>query len=172
MEKEAVELLRKQLSDTEERERKAREELEASLEAQKAKEAEAQAQAEEAQKKIAELEAANEALNAEKERAEAARNETEVKSFCDRWTSQGIPPAMVEKVKPFLLSRTGRSIRLSDDAKEDTPTLKFFDELFAGLPRVPMEQIGSGETPPRELSDLEKAKKLGKAIAESVQKNM
>ena len=66
------------------------------------------------------------------------------------------------------MSRTGRVIRLSDDAKDDVPSLKFFDELFEGLPKVPMGQIGSGETPPHELSDVEKAKKRGEAIAASV----
>jgi len=175
MDKEAVELLKKQLSEMEVREKEARDAMEASIEAQKAREAkaeeqaaQAQAQIDEAQKKIAELEAANQALCAEKEQAEAAQNEAEVKTFCDKWAGRGIPPAMLEKVKPLLMSRTGRVIRLSDDARDDVPSLKFFDELFEGLPRVPMGQLGSGETPPRELSDVERAKKRGEAIAASV----
>ena len=89
MDKEAMELLKKQLSDSEAREKETREALEANIEAQKAKEAElhdkaAQAQIDEAQKKIAELESANLALWQEKEQAEAAQNEAEVKTFCDK----------------------------------------------------------------------------------------
>ena len=175
MDKEAVELLKKQLSDMEAREKEARDALAANLEAQKAKDAEAQEQAakaqteaEEAQKRITELEAANKALNAEKEQAEAAQAEAEVKAFCEKWVGSGIPPATLEKVKPLLQSKTNRVIKLSDDAKDDIPTLKFFDELFAGLPKVPLGQIGSGDTPQRELSDIERAKKRGEAIAASV----
>ncbi len=175
MDKEAVELLKKQLSDMEEREREARDAMAASIEAQKAREAKvqeqaalAQAQLDEAQKKIAELEAANLALCAEKEQVEAEKNESEVKTFCEKWAGKGIPPATLEKVKPLLMSSTGRVIRLSDDAKDDMPSMKFFDELFEGLPKVPMGQLGSGETPSRELSDVEKAKKRGEAIAASV----
>jgi hypothetical protein len=175
MEKEAVELLKKQLSEMEVREKEARDAMAASIEAQRAREAkaqeqaaQAQAQIDEAQKKIAELEAANLALCAEKEQAEAAQNEAEVKAFCDKWAGQGIPPATLEKVRPLLMSRAGRVIRLSDDAKDDLPSLKFFDDLFSGLPKVPMGQIGSGEAPSRELSDIEKAKKRGEAIAATV----
>ena len=126
------------------------------------------AQIDEAQRKIAELEAANKALNEEKDNADTARNEAEVKTFCDKWAGRGIPPAMLEKVKPLLMSKAGRVIRLSDDAKNDVPSLKFFDELFEGLPKVPMGQIGNGETPRIELSDVKRAKKRGEAIAASV----
>ena len=175
MEKEAVELLKKQLSDMEVREKEARDAMEAAIDEQKAREAkaqeqaaQAQAQIDEAQKKIAELEAENKALNTEKEQAEAAQNESEVKVFCDKWSSQGIPPATIEKIRPLLMNRTTRVIKLSDDDRDDVPTLKFFDELFSGLPKVPMGQIGSGETPSRELSDVEKAKKRGEAIAATV----
>ena len=169
MDKEAVELLKKQLSDMEAREKEARDAMNAALDAQKAREARAQAQAEEAQKRITELEAANKALNEEKEQAEAARSETEVKAFCEKWAGEGIPPTMLEKIKPLLTSKAGRVIKLSDDAKDDISTLKFFDELFSGLPKVPMGQIGSSDTPPHELSDVERAKKRGEAIAASVQ---
>ncbi|MBQ6664914.1 MAG: hypothetical protein IJM68_04925 [Synergistaceae bacterium] len=59
-------------------------------------------QSEATAKKLADLEAANKALTEERERMEAARNEAEVKIFCDTWTVQGIPPAVVNKVKPLL----------------------------------------------------------------------
>ena len=175
MDKESMELLKKQLSEMEVREKEARDAMAASIEAQKAREAkvqeqaaQAQAQIDEAQKKIAELEAANLALCAEKEQAEAAQNEAEVKTFCDKWAGRGIPPATLEKDRPLLMIHAGRVIRLSDDAKDDVPSLKFFDELFEGLPKVPLGQIGSSDTPSIELSDVERAKKRGEAIAATV----
>lgn len=175
---ETIELLKKQLSDAEAREKQAKEELAAHVEAQKNKDAEAQAKAKEAQakaeetqKKIAELEAANKALNEEKEHIEAEKNEAEVKTFCDKWSKAGIPPAVLEKIKPLLHSKTGRIIHLSDDAKDDVPTMRFFDELFAGMPKVVMGQIGSADNPDTQLSDFEIERKRGEAIAASVSKN-
>ena len=119
-------------------------------------------------KRIAELEAENKALKDERARAERARNEAEVKAFCDKWTGKGIPPAALEKVKPMLLAEQSRVIHLSDNSDQDVPSLKFFDELFDGLPKIPMTQISSPEKPTIELSDTQKAIERGKAIAESV----
>ena len=109
-------------------------------------------------KKLSDLEASNKSLIEE-------RNAAEVKAFCDKWTAQGITPATLEKVKPLLLANTSRVIRLSDDAKNDIPSLKFFDELFEGLPKIPMKQISSGSNNTVELSDIQKAIEHGKAIA-------
>lgn len=119
-------------------------------------------------KKLADIEAANKVLLEERERAENAKNEAEVKAFSDKWTAAGIPPAVIEKVKPVLLGKTSRVIKLSDDEKDDTPTLKFFDDLFAGLPKMPMKQIGGSSTSSVELSDVQKAVEHGKAIADSL----
>ena len=130
---------------------------------EKAKLAEEQAQ------KIAELEAQNKALMEERKRAEDAKNEAEVKAFSDKWIAAGIPPVVVDKVKPILLGETSRVMKFSDNAKDDVPTLKFFDELFAGLPKMPMMQIsGAGASGSIELSDIDKARERGKAIAESL----
>ena len=118
-------------------------------------------------KRIAELEAENAALKEERRRAEKSRTESEVKAFCDKWTGKGIPPVVLEKVKPVLLSEQSQVIRLSEDAAEDVPSLKFFDELFEGLPKVPMTQLSSSEKPAVEFSDVERAIARGKAIAES-----
>ena len=152
------ELLQKQLSDAEEREKKAREALEANIQESKAKEAEAQ-------QKIAELEAEKKALTEERAKVAHEKLETEVKAFCDEWTGKGVPPAVLEKVKPVLLSE-GRIIKLSD--KEEAPLIKVFGEVFEALSKVPMEQKGRSDTPNVELSDIEKAKKLGEQIAASV----
>ena len=142
------------------------------LKAQKAQtEAELKAAREQSEgtaKKLADLEAQNKSLLEERERAEDARNEAEVKSFCDKWSGKGIPPVILEKVKPLLLAKQSRTIKLSDDAKDDTPTLKFFDELFDGMPKMPMTQLGNSEAPSIELSDVEKAIERGKAIAASM----
>ena len=119
-------------------------------------------------KKLADLEAQNKSLLEERERAENARNEAEVKALCDKWVSKGVAPVMVDKVKPLLLTKQSRSIKLSDDAKDDIPTQKFFDELFEMMPKMPMTQLGNSEAPSVELSDVEKAIERGKAIAASL----
>ena len=75
---------------------------------------------------------------------------------------------MLEKVKPLLLAKQSRTIKLSEDAKDETPALKFFDELFDGMPKMPMTQLGNSASPSVELSDVEKAIERGKAIAASV----
>jgi septal ring factor EnvC (AmiA/AmiB activator) len=115
--------------------------------------------------RIAELEAENKTLKSERKAAEKSRNEAEVKAFCDKWTGKGIPPAALEKVKPLLLSEQSRVIRLSENASDDVPSLKFFDELFEGMPKVAMTQVSSTEKPGVELSDVERAIAHGKAIA-------
>ncbi|MBQ4430878.1 MAG: hypothetical protein II877_05195 [Synergistaceae bacterium] len=119
-------------------------------------------------KKLADLEAQNKSLLEEREHAENARNEAEVKALCDKWVSKGVAPVMVDKVKPLLLTKQSRTIKLSDDAKDDIPTQKFFDELFELMPKMPMTQLGNSEAPSVELSDVEKAIERGKAIAASV----
>ena len=123
---------------------------------------------EESTKKFADLEAQNKSLLDDKERAEAAKNEADVKAFSDKWIAAGIPPAVIEQVKPVLLAKTSRVIKLSDSDKDDKPTLKFFDDLFSGLPKMPMTQISSNDIPAVELSDTQKAVEHAKFIAESL----
>ena len=149
-----IEDLRKQIADLEMRLKIAKDELNARAKA-----------AEETSKKLADLEAQNKSLLEERERAENARNEAEVKAFCDKWIGKGIPPVTLDKVKPLLLAKQSRSIKLSDDDKDDTPTLQFFDELFEGMPKMPMSQLGNSDAPSVDLSDVEKAIERGKAIA-------
>lgn len=76
-----------------------------------------------------------------------------------------IPPVVVEKVKPLLLAKTSRTIKLSDDAKDETSTLKFFGELFEVMPKVQMGQASGNNGGSVELSDYDKAVERGKAIA-------
>ena len=145
-----VEELRKQLAEKEAQLKLAQEENEAG------------------KKSLADLEAQNKALIEERERADNAKNEAEVKAFSDKWTAQGIPPAVIEQVKPVLLGKSSRVIKLSDNDKDDKPALKFFDDLFAALPKIPMTQISSNEAPAVELSDTQKAIEHAKLIAGSL----
>ena len=125
--------------------------------------------AEEQAERIAQLEAQNKALLEERKRAEDAKNEAEVKAFAEKWTAAGIPPVVIDKVKPVLLAETSRVMKFSDNAKDDVPTLKFFDDLFAGFPKMPMTQIGGTDGQGGiELSDVEKAREHAKAIAASL----
>lgn len=159
-----AEELRKQITDLEMRLKIAKDELNARIKAAE----EVEKNAEETKKKLADLEAQNKSLLEERERAENARNEAEVKAFCDKWTGKGIPPVVLEKVKPLLLAKQSRTIKLSEEAKDETPALKFFDELFDGMPKMPMTQLGNSEAPSVELSEVEKAIERGKAIAASM----
>lgn len=119
-------------------------------------------------KKLSDIEAQNKALLDEKERAEIAAYETEVKACCDKWIAQGVPPVSIEKIKPALLNQRSRTIKLSDNPKDDTSLLKIFGEFIDTYPKIPMTQISTSETPSVELSDVDMAKKRAKAIAESI----
>ena len=167
-----LEDLRLQLSDMKVQKARAEAELKAEREKSqadlKAEQEKSSKESEEAAKKIAELEAQNKALFEERERMETARNEAEVKALCDKWTSQGIPPIVVEKVKPVLLAKTSRTIKLGDSPDDEKPTLKFFDELFEAMPKVQLGQTSLQEAPKTELSDYDKAIERGKAIAACV----
>lgn len=135
------------------------------IKAQKAQlEADIKTEREESAKKLADVEAANKSLIEERERMETARNEAEVKSFCDKWTAKGIPPVALEMVKPVLTAKTSRIIRLSDT--DEKPALKYFDELFEAMPKIPMGQASRNDGGKVELSDVEQAIARGKAIAD------
>ena len=164
--------LRLQLSDMKVQKARAEAELKAEREKSqaelKAEQEKSSKESEEAAKKIAELEAQNKALSEERERMENARNEAEVKALCDKWTSQGIPPVVVEKVKPVLLAKTSRTIKLGDSPDDEKPTLKFFDELFEAMPKIQLGQSSIQGEPKVELSDYDKAIQRGKEIAACV----
>ena len=125
-------------------------------------------QSEATAKKLSELEAQNNALLEEKERAEFAAHEAEVKAFCEKYTAQGVPPVLIEKVKPVLLCKKSKVIRLSDDSNDDMPSLRFFGELFDAMPKITMTHITTTEAPSIELSDVDLARERAKAIAESI----
>ena len=170
---EVVELLQKQLSDAEAREADAKAKEDEAQKRLAEMEAETKARDEDAQKRIAELEAENKALTEAKAAAEAEKAEAEVKAFCDSWAGKGVPPAVLEKVRSVLLSDThtatgGRPsvIKLSDT--EEVPLIKVFGDVFEGMSKVPMGQIGGSDAGTVELSDMDRARSLGKRIAASV----
>ena len=151
-----LEDLRLQLSDMKAQKAQA----EAELKAEREKHSK---EAEESAKKLADIEAENKELLAERDKIEAARNEAEVKVFCDTKIAEGIPPAVIDLVKPVLLANISRTIKLSDT--EEKPAIKFFGELFDAMPKIPLGQKSLSDAPATELSDIEKAIKRGEAIA-------
>lgn len=151
-----LEDLRLQLSDMKAQKAQA----EAELKAEREKHSK---EAEESAKKLADIEAENKKLLEERDKIEAARNEAEVKVFCDTRIAEGIPPAVIDLVKPVLLANTSRTIKLSDT--EEKPAIKFFGELFDAMPKVSLGQKSLSDAPTTELSDTEKAIKRGEAIA-------
>ena len=151
-----LEDLRLQLSDMKAQKAQA----EAELKAEREKHSK---EAEESAKKLADIEAENKELLAERDKIEAARNEAEVKVFCDTKIAEGIPPAVIDLVKPVLLANISRTIKLSDT--EEKPAIKFFGELFDAMPKIPLGQKSLSDAPTVELSDTEKAIKRGEAIA-------
>lgn len=151
-----LEDLRLQLSDMKAQKAQA----EAELKAEREKHSK---EAEESAKKLADIEAENKKLLAERDKIEAARNEAEVKVFCDTKIAEGIPPAVIDLVKPVLLANISRTIKLSDT--EEKPAIKFFGELFDAMPKIPLGQKSLSDAPATELSDIEKAIKRGEAIA-------
>ena len=139
------ELLAKQLSDAN-----------AALEAAKAETAKARAEAEEA-KKLSDA-AAKEAETLRKE-----ARERDVKAFCDEWIGKGIPPVVVDKIRPCLLNEGEGAgiVALADGRKTDLKTL--LGEVFEGLGKVPLGNVGdpSAKTPTQD----EKTRALADDIA-------
>lgn len=151
-----LEDLRLQLSDMKAQKAQA----EAELKAEREKNSK---EAEESAKKLADIEAENKKLLEERDRMETARNEAEVKICCETWLSEGIPPAVVDKLKPLMLSKTSRVIRLSDT--EEKPIMEVLKDIVSAIPKIPMGQKSLSDAPTVELSDYEKAIKRGEEIA-------
>jgi len=73
------------------------------------------------------------------------KREAEVKVFCDKAVEQGVPPAIVEKVKPVLLSEaSGGEICLSDGKKVQMSV--FLSDLLESMPKIPLGSLGQRES--------------------------
>lgn len=67
-----------------------------------------------------------------------------VTAFCDRYIAQGVPPVVIEKIKPILLADSG-TIKLSDGT--DTDVMKVFSEVLEVMPKVTLGAIGQQAKP-------------------------
>lgn len=167
-----MEEMQRQLSDIktefQKRDDAARKEFSDKIAAEQAKVETEQAKNAELEKKLAEAEVQRKELAEREAKAQKEQHEAEVKSFCDGWVSKGIPPAVLEKAKPVLLAES-RVIKLSDT--EETSLMKLLGDIFELMPKVPMGLVGKpdgeGST---QLSDIDEARKRGKAMAEAVNK--
>ncbi|MDD4837499.1 MAG: phage protease [Dethiosulfovibrio sp.] len=126
-------------------------ELEAKIAALESEKKELADKAEEA-KKLADG-AVEEATKLKRERHEA-----EVKAFCDGWAAKGVPPVVVDKIKPVLLADGGGVIKLSDAKETDIKTL--LGDIFEAIPKVSLRALGD-PTAEKQIDSI----KLGDDIA-------
>lgn len=84
-------------------------------------------------------------LEARQHSTEAARQQTEVDLWAQQMVQQGIPPVLVEKAKPILLSNPQSGvIKLSDGAESSFHD--YVKDLIASLPqanRIQLSQLGA-----------------------------
>lgn len=147
---EAIELLKTQLADMEKKFGDATctaKELEEKLKV-------AEDEKEKKEKELSDAIVANQQLMTEK-------REAEVKAFCDGWSAKGVPPAVLDKVKPILLA--DNVVKLSDTDSE--PFIKVLGDVFEAMPKVTMGLVGDNSAGTKELSEFDTAVKLGEEIA-------
>ena len=72
------------------------------------------------------------------------RREVEVKAFCDGWGEKGIPPVVMDRLKPVLLGgNQGEAVCLSDNTGRSVDLMTLLGEVFEALPKVPMGPSGA-----------------------------
>ncbi len=94
-------------------------------------------------------------------RLKKEKHEAEIKVFCDKWAGLGIPPVVLDKVRPVLLAEGGGVIKLSDS--KETSVKSLLNDVFEAIPKVAMRSLGD----PQATSE-QGAVKLGEAIAQCV----
>ena len=108
--------------------------------------------------KLAEMEAERVKLSEERDElrkmaedaaAEAARMKeerrvAEVEAFCEGYVSKGVPPSVVNKIKPVLLSEAS-VIKLADGA--ETSLIRVFGEVLDEMPKVSLAAKGQQAGP-------------------------
>lgn len=152
-------------TDVDAREAAARREYDINLKRFREEIAAAKAREEKAQKKIGDLQAKNRAAEKARASMEQEKRKSEVDAFCDNWSSKGVPPAVLGRLKPILLAE-GNLIKLSET--ESTSLVGLFAEVFEAMPKFDMGQKGLADTGDLELSDVEKARAKGAAMAARV----
>lgn len=135
---------------------------EAKLKELEARIAELEAEKVESAKAYSDLESENKALMAEK-------LASEVNAFCETWTAKGVPPAVVNIAKPFLLSDS-KAVKLSDGGGNDKSLISIFGDIFEAMPKIDMTQRSESGAEVKELSDIEKQLAHAKRIAEIANK--
>lgn len=74
------------------------------------------------------------------------KREAEVKVFCEKAIEQGVPPAIVEKIRPVMLSEaSSEEIRLSDG--KTVAMNVFLADILEAIPKVRLGAVGSQEEP-------------------------
>jgi DNA polymerase IIIc chi subunit len=77
-----------------------------------------------------------------------------VQAFSDKWSSQGVPPALLSKVAPLLERNGSTVVALADDGKEvQRDLMEVLEMVFADMPKVKLALSGDPsqrkETDPR-----------------------
>ena len=62
------------------------------------------------------------------------------KPFAMGWAAKGVPPVVVDKIKPVLLADGGGVIKLSDAKETDIKTL--LGDIFEAIPKVSLRALG------------------------------
>ena len=62
------------------------------------------------------------------EKLDEQKNNLIIKLLADKWTAQGVPEKVIEKVKPVLSNKNSQIFKLSDG---QVLSMGFMDELFS-----------------------------------------
>jgi hypothetical protein len=111
--------------------------------------------------KLAEYEARMKALEEENRQIKRAQREAEIDRKLAEYTAKGIPPAILQQVRPILLADTGTEVIKLADGKSLTQSDQIYAMLdaFPEESRVKLRQVGTQVEPP-EPDSLEAVKKL------------
>ena len=90
----------------------------------------------------AEAKKREETLMAELAVQKREKQKAEVAALCDGWKKKGVPPVLVDKLMPLMLSESG-PVKLSD-GKEQT-ALEIIKTALDGMPRVDMSGISMSD---------------------------
>lgn len=117
--------------------------------------------------KLAAQEEEQKRLAAQAAEAQRARREAEVNQLTAQLVAEGIPPAMIEQVRPLLLADTGAvvgKIKLADNTEKDATQTDLIVQSLRALPeaqRVKYGQVGA-------QTDADAAAKLAAKVKEDV----
>lgn len=70
----------------------------------------------------------------------AEQRADQIKVFCDEFVKQGVPPALVDKIRPVLFADTGM-IKLADNT--EVSLQQVFKDIFTEIPKIQLSAIGT-----------------------------